>query len=130
MNSSIPVGADVMRVERRLLGARGEEAAARALASRGYRIVARNSRSRSGELDLICRDGDSYVFCEVKARRPSAFGDAAEALTPAKLARLGRLAPNYLARVGRRAEPWRIELVAVRLDETGEPTDVEVIPVL
>jgi putative endonuclease len=117
-------------MERPALGARGEAAAAHALVARGYRIVARNSRSRGGELDLICRDGDSYVFCEVKARRPSAFGEAAESLTPAKLARLGRLAPTYLARVGRRAEPWRIELVAVRLDEDGEVSDVEVIPVV
>jgi putative endonuclease len=117
-------------VDRAAVGARAEAAAARALEARGYRIISRNTRSRLGELDLICRDGDAYVFCEVKSRGSSAFGDAAEALTPVKLARLGRLAPAYLARVGRRAEPWRIELVAVRLDENGEAREVEVIPVV
>ena len=115
-------------VDRRALGARGESVAARALLARGYRILARNVRGRAGELDLVCRDGDAFVFCEVKARRPSAFGDAREALTPAKRARLCRLAEGYLARLGRRDAPYRIELVAVRLLPDGAPTEVEIVP--
>ena len=112
-----------------VIGARGEAAACRALLARGYRIVARNVRSRAGELDLVCRDGEAYVFCEVKARRPSAFGAPQEALTAAKRARLARLASGYLARVGRPSVLWRVELVAVDLDGRGEPRGVDVVPV-
>lgn len=111
------------------LGARGEAAAHRALVARGYRVVARNVRSRAGELDLVCRDGDTYVFCEVKARRRSGFGAPQEALSAAKRARLARLGFSYLARVGRREASWRVELVAVDLDPQAEPRSVEIVPV-
>lgn len=99
-----------------------------ALRSRGYRVLARNVRSRAGELDVVCSDGDAIVFCEVKARRPSGFGLPEEALTPAKRARLARLAAGYLARVGRRGASWRIELVAVHLDAQGSVMDIAVVP--
>jgi putative endonuclease len=115
-------------VDRRLVGARAEAAAARALAARGYRIVARNVRLRGGELDLVCRDGDAFVFCEVKARAPSGFGVAEEALTAAKRARLARLAQAYLARSGGSAAPFRIELVAVRLDDERRVAEIDVVP--
>ena len=119
---------DVAGVDRRLVGARAESAAAQVLAARGYRIVARNVRLRWGELDLVCRDGDALVFCEVKARRPSDLGVAEEALTRAKRLRLARLAAAYLALIGRRDAPHRIELVAVRLDDAHRPVDIRVVP--
>jgi putative endonuclease len=53
---------------RRILGARGEELAARHLEARGLEIVARNFRTRYGELDLVARDERTLVFCEVKTR--------------------------------------------------------------
>jgi putative endonuclease len=106
-----------------------EAVAARALAERGYRVVDRNVRLRGGELDLVCRDADAFVFCEVKARFPAALGGAEEALTAAKLRRLTRLAATYLARVGRREAPYRIELIAVRLNGERRAAAVEVVPV-
>ena len=112
-----------------MVGARGEAAACRVLTARGYRILARNVRSRAGELDLVCHDGDAFVFCEVKARRPSHFGAPQEALSATKQARLARLASAYLARIGRAGAPWRVELVAVELDAHAEPSGVEVVPV-
>jgi putative endonuclease len=53
---------------RRALGAKGERLAARHLEARGYEVVARNFRTRFGELDLVARDERFLVFCEVKTR--------------------------------------------------------------
>jgi putative endonuclease len=53
----------------RLLGRRGEELAAAHLERRGYEILARNHRTRHGEIDLIAFDGATLVFAEVKTRR-------------------------------------------------------------
>ena len=82
---------------RRECGAEGEQAAARWLEGRGYRIVARNVRTRWGEIDLIAEDGPVLVFVEVKVRRDDRFGGPGAAITPAKQARLARLAQGYLA---------------------------------
>lgn len=117
-------------MDRRALGAGGEAAAARALERHGYRVIARNVRSRAGEIDLVCRDGDAYVFCEVKARRPSAFGDAREALPASKRERLARLAAGYLAHVGDPSAEHRIELVAVDLRADGTPDRVRLLPLV
>jgi putative endonuclease len=78
-------------------GARAEALAARHLASHGLEIVARNVRSRFGEIDLVARDGDVLVFVEVRLRRSSAFGGAGASITAAKRARLVKAAEGYLA---------------------------------
>jgi putative endonuclease len=104
------------------LGRAGEAAAARFLARRGLVILARNLRSRLGEIDLLARDGQTLVFVEVKARRGSS-GDPPEAAVDArKRARLARLALGYLAarRLGERS--CRFDVVAVSLDEAGAVT--------
>jgi putative endonuclease len=59
-------------------------------------VVARNWRCRDGELDLVLRQGRTFVFCEVKTRTSDAFGVPAEAVTRQKLARIRRLAARYL----------------------------------
>ena len=59
----------------------GEAAAARTLERAGVRIVARNARTRYGEIDLIGRDRRGWVFVEVKTRRRGSFVSAQEAVT-------------------------------------------------
>lgn len=86
-----------MTQRRRLLGASGEEAVASWYVARGYEVVARNWRCREGELDLVVRDGRTFVFCEVKTRTSDAFGAPVEAVTRAKQARVRRLAARWLA---------------------------------
>src|SRR3954464_14821429 len=84
-----------------LLGRRGEDLAARYLTDLGYRILARNWRCRSGEIDLVAADLEpgrrTIVFCEVKTRSGLGFGDPLEAITWAKGRRLGRPAPQRCA---------------------------------
>jgi putative endonuclease len=84
-------------------GARAEALAARHLAARGLSIVARNVRSRFGEIDLVAREGDTLVFVEVRLRRSPGFGGAAASITAAKRARLVKAAAGYLATL--RSEP-------------------------
>ena len=75
----------------------GEGLVARAYERAGYRIVARNWRCELGEIDLVAARDDTIVICEVKARRSDRYGPAAAAVTPAKQARLRRLAARWLA---------------------------------
>ena len=88
---------------RRTLGAAGEAAVAAWYADRGYEVLARNWRCRTGELDLVVRKGRTLVFCEVKTRSSAAFGAPVEAVTRTKQARLRRLAGCWLEAGGRPA---------------------------
>ena len=74
--------------------------------SQGYEVVARNWRSRQGEIDLIARRSGVLAICEVKTRTSRAFGEPFEAVTRAKQARLRRLAAEWLrSRAGGSAGP-------------------------
>ena len=79
------------------LGARAEALAADYLAQRGLVLVARNFRTRRGEIDVIARDRDTLVFVEVRLRSRAEYGGAAASITPAKRARLLAAAHAYLA---------------------------------
>ena len=73
-------------------GTEGEAAAATALAKAGYRILERNLRTPIGEIDILALKSGFLCVVEVKARASDRFGSAAEAVTPAKQAKLRRLA--------------------------------------
>jgi putative endonuclease len=112
---------------RRILGDAGESLTERELAARGWRIVARNARTRYGEIDLVCHDGRGYVFVEVKTRRTGSFVSAVEAFTPRKIARLQRLAEGWLAMNRARGARWRIVAAALTVRSTG--TEVQLLDV-
>ena len=99
-------------------GARAEAVAADFLIARGLTIVARNFRTRRGEVDLIARVGATLVFVEVRLRSSSRFGGAAASITAAKRARLTAAARAYLAQLGREP-PCRFD--AVLLDRLDAP---------
>lgn len=102
------------------LGRKGEALAASHLERSGYAIVARNARTRWGELDLVARDGEAWVFVEVKTRRGARFGQGAEAVTYAKQQKIIRMAQIYLARLSLWDVAIRFDVVEVSLDEQGE----------
>ena len=91
-------------------GARAESLAAEFLISRGLTIVARNFRTRRGEIDVIARDGESLVFVEVRLRRNMSYGGAGASITAAKSKRLVAAANVYLARLGREP-PCRFDAI-------------------
>jgi len=102
----------------RAAGARAEDAACAFLARRGLSIVARNVRSRFGEIDIVAREGAVLVFVEVRLRRSRRFGGAGASITAAKRARLVAAAQAYLAGLAR--EPaCRIDALLIDADEGG-----------
>jgi putative endonuclease len=109
---------------RQILGKTGEDLACRELERRGYAIVARRYRQRSGELDIIARDGPTLVFIEVKARDGRAFGEAVEAVTPVKRRRITELAVDYMMRHHLSDCPCRFDVVSIHFD-SGRP-EIEV----
>ncbi len=98
---------------RRALGTRGEEAVAAWYEARGYEVLARNWRSREGELDLVVRQGRMFVFCEVKTRTSTAFGAPVEAVTREKQARLRRVAARWLDEAPMRPREIRFDVASV-----------------
>jgi putative endonuclease len=107
-----------IRNDRRGLGRRGEELAARYLADRGYEILARNWRCEVGELDLVALDESCLTFVEVRTRRGRALGSPEESITAAKQVRLASLAEAYV-QARDWAGDWRIDVVAIEMDMRG-----------
>lgn len=97
------------------LGQQGENLAAEHLRGLGYSIVARNFRTRMGEIDMIALDGDTLVFVEVKTRRSARFGTGAEAVTAHKQLKIGRMAQCYLALKGNPSVRCRFDVMDIRL---------------
>jgi putative endonuclease len=113
---------------RRETGRRGEEAAVRYLADRGFRILHRNWRCRLGELDIVAEDRGTIVFVEVRTRSTHGrFGTAAESVDFRKRRRLAALAQVYLAMAGRQHAPVRFDVIACTIHPGGNLT-VEHIP--
>lgn len=113
---------------RQALGRLGEQLAARALESRGYALIARNVRTPMGEIDLVARDGDWWVFVEVRCRRGTAYGRPEDSLTARKRAHLLAAAQHYLNARQLTGVPWRVDFVAVAFTPAGALERVEVIP--
>ena len=83
---------------RAVAGRAAEDLAARYLDGQGLCVVARNFRTKRGEIDLVARDGATLVFVEVRFRRSASHGGAAESITAAKQARMVAAAQVYLLR--------------------------------
>jgi putative endonuclease len=103
------------------VGAWGERVATRHLEASGMLVVARNWRCPTGELDIVGWDGDVLVVVEVKTRRGARFGAPLEAVTPAKAARLRRLAFAYVAAHDLGRPTLRIDCIGVTLPARGAP---------
>ncbi|GAA2147713.1 YraN family protein [Nocardioides koreensis] len=109
---------------RQALGAYGERLAERHLCAQGLVVLDRNWRCDEGEIDLVLRDGDVLVVCEVKTRSGVGCGTPHEAVTEVKLDRLRRLAERWAGAHDLRPAEVRIDLVAVLRPLRG-PSDLE-----
>jgi len=95
-------------------GQAAEAEASRYLLAAGLKPVARNFHSRHGEIDLIMRERETLVFIEVRYRRQSRFGSAAESVTPRKQQRIITTAEYFLLRNPRwLSHPCRFDVLAI-----------------
>jgi putative endonuclease len=126
--SSLPASVPAPPTTRRTaLGRYGERVAARHLLAQGMTLLDHNWQCDAGEIDLVMRDGDVLVVCEVKTRASDACGSPHEAITPEKLERLKRLAVCWATEAGVQPSEVRIDLVAVQAQARGAAV-VEHVP--
>jgi len=100
-------------------GRKAEAIAVRYLKRHGYKIVARNHRTRSGEIDIIARDGKTLVFVEVKARTSDRYGSAKAAVTCRKQRQISKVALGYLQMTDQSHVKARFDVVTVTRREGG-----------
>jgi len=99
------------------VGTEAEALAVSLLVGKGYRIVERNFRCPSGELDVIARDGEVLVFVEVRSRSNAEHGDAAETVDRRKQRQVARVAMHYIGLRDPRFQSSRFDVVAITGDQ-------------
>jgi putative endonuclease len=101
--------------------------AARFLRRQGFKILYRNFRGRhGGEIDLVCRDGETLVFVEVKTRTHEEFGRPVEAVGARKQLRISQVALAWLRLLGNPEILFRFDVVEIVLLE-GAPPRIELV---
>ena len=112
-------------MRRRDTGILGEKLAQDFLKKRGYHIWETNYRCPEGEIDIIARDRDCLAFIEVRTKKSAEFGTPEESITLAKRQRLVAAASRYRQNHNNLPSSWRIDVVAVELDQKGKPSRIE-----
>ena len=120
------------------IGQLGEEAAAKYLKSKGYKILERNFQNnigrRLGEIDIIVLDkkDDEIVFVEVKTREYKKYKETLpeENITYPKLRKLSKIASVYLRLKKLENRPYRFDAISVWLDQESNQTRIKHIPSL
>jgi putative endonuclease len=100
-------------------GRPGEDLACRHLAQNGFTVLHRNYRCRSGEVDVVAREGETTVFVEVKERHGSSHGQGFESVTFGKRRRFIRAARLFAAAHGLEESPLRFDVISIDWDEQG-----------
>ena len=114
-------------MRRRDTGLLGEKLARDFLKKRGYHIIETNYRCPEGEIDIIARHKDFLVFVEVRAKRSLEFGSPEESITAVKQHRMRTAALRYQQAHDDLPPSWRIDVVAVELNQKGEPVRMDLI---
>jgi putative endonuclease len=105
-------------------GNRGEELAALYLQKKHYLIIERNFRTRFGEIDIVCRDGQTLVFVEVKTKIGHDFGEPEEMVNKSKIGKVRRMGEVYLQDKGISVS-CRVDVVAIVLENNGSVERIE-----
>lgn len=101
------------KVQNKHVGKIGEELAGEFLKDKGYEIVEKNWGSKWGEIDIIAKKGEMFVFVEVKTKIGEGFGSPEEMINKSKLQQVQRMASVYMRALDSQK---RIDVVAVVLD--------------
>lgn len=105
-----------MAENKRKIGEKYERRAGEYLSGKGYEVLEYNFRCRTGEIDLIARDGEYIVFCEVKYRSDEKKGHPAEAVDLKKQKSISRCALYYLTSHGLTDAACRFDVVSFEGD--------------
>ena len=100
------------------MGRSGERRAVTYLRGRGYKILKTNYKTPYGEADIVAQEGETFVFCEVKARLTDAYGSAAEAVERHKQRRYTDIARFFLMKAGQEL-PVRFDVLEVFSDRVN-----------
>lgn len=101
---------------KKIYGRIGEKKAEKYLKKLGYKFIARNYETDFGEVDLIFKEGQTYVFVEVKTRSGDYFGEPSQAVDYRKQQKYIKMALNYMQKLGQEAE-IRFDIVEVKNEE-------------
>ncbi len=114
-------------MKRRDVGILGEKLAQNFLKQRGYHILQTNYRCPEGEIDIVTEHRDSLVFIEVRTKKNLKFGSPEESITPAKKEKLRAVAYRYQQTHDNLPSSWRIDVVAIELDQRDRISRIELI---
>ena len=114
-------------MKRRDTGILGEKLARDFLKKQGYHIKETNYRCPHGEIDIIARHKDFLVFIEVRTKRSLEFGSPEQSITPAKMEKLRTTAAHYQQTHNNLPPLWRIDVVAIELNQKDTPSRIELI---
>lgn len=109
------------------IGKLGEECAEKFLISQNYKILAKNFRSKFGEVDLIAFDysRNEIAFVEVKTRTGISFGEPEDAVTRLKERKIIKTALYFLNSATRKASlSWRVDVIAVKLNKQNKLKEI------
>jgi len=114
-------------MDRQQIGKLGEQVAQKFLKKRGYRIRETGFRCRHGEIDIVAQKKDCLVFVEVRTKTNLEFGTPEESITQAKKERLIASALTYTTTHQNIPSLWRIDVIAIELDDKGKANRIELI---
>lgn len=110
-----------MSLKRLKLGKTGEDLASGFLIKNGYRIIARNYRTKNGEIDIIASSNDILVFIEVKTRKSSFLESPFSAVTSRKQKQISKVAQEYLYANDLFDQDARFDVISITVDTTNNP---------
>ena len=102
-----------MTYNKRRIGTEKEQLAGAYLVKKGYEIIEYNYRCRQGEIDIVAKDGEYLVFCEVKYRSTTKSGAPSEAVDYKKQRTISRCALFYITQKHWEYLPCRFDVISV-----------------
>jgi putative endonuclease len=114
-------------MKRKETGDRGEKLAQDYLKKRHFHLLETNYHCPYGEIDIISKYKNMLVFTEVRSKTGTGFGTPEESITRTKRSRIRASAFHYIQNHDKLPQSWRIDVVAIEMDENGKTTRIELI---
>ncbi|MEK7167235.1 MAG: YraN family protein [Patescibacteria group bacterium] len=111
---------NIISTEKRKIGNLGEKIAKQYFKKQGYKIIKQNFTNRMGEIDLIVKDKDQFVFVEVKTRTNQNFGYPEESIDSRKQSKIIRTAQNFLFEKKIFSENYRFDVISIELNQSTQ----------